>query len=486
MKKLIYKFALLAALLVLMNWIYGKFFFKDDLLKHSDEVELAWQVTNDSCVVVYTGESSNHTYSWKDKDQRKISDFIFDHFPGLRCGDMTKAASHAEVYYYLLENIPENAPVETVIVTMNIRSFGYDWIESDLENAIQKQLVLIKDYPPFFNRFRLAFKDYDIKTEQERSKARYYHLCNDKIVFPYPFNYSTSHEWDYAKAHEGVIDSEGNWNNTLTILACHYIKTYGFQIHENNPRIKDFDNIVKLAKERGWHLIFNLLAENVDRANELVGNDIIFLIKQNRDFLLNRYGNIENVTVVDNIGDVRNELFIDQNWTTEHYSEMGRRTIANHVAQAVSNYYPDIYVEKIAYDIPKNHYRIDLGFDSLTVCPAMPYGLTIKGRPADIDSNCEKVYISSRIWKEENSAASAIVMELYKNGAKTHFSNLPLNDMTDATGKWDFTTTVLPVDSTFFDADEFRIFLYNPADSPIHIKSLDVSFEYDEYARSVQ
>lgn len=484
MKKLIYKFALLAALLVLMNWIYGKFFFKDDLLKHSDEVELAWQVTNDSCVVVYTGESSNHTFSWKDKDQRKISDFIFDHFPGLKCGDMTKAASHAEVYYYLLENIPENAPVETVIVTMNIRSFGYDWIESNLETAIQKQLVLLKDYPPFFNRFKLAFKDYDIQTEQERSEARYYHLCNDKIVLPYPFKYSTSHEWDYAKAHEGVIDSEGNWNNTLTILACHYIKTYGFQIHENNPRIKDFDNIVKLAKERGWHLIFNLLAENVDRANELVGSDILYLIRQNRDFLLNRYGNIEDVTVVDNIGDVRNELFIDQNWTTEHYAEMGRRTIADHVAQAVSNYYPDIYVENIAYDIPKNHYRIDLGFDSLTVYSAMPYGLTIKGKPADIDSNCEKVYISSRLWKDENSALPAIVMELYKNGAKTHFNNLSLNDMTDAIGKWDFTTSVLPIDSTFFDADEFRIFLYNPTDSPIHIKSLDVSFEYDDYARA--
>lgn len=483
MKKLIYKFALLAALLVLMNWIYGKFFFKDDLLKHSDEVELAWQVTNDSCVVIYTGESSNHTYSWKDKDQRKISDFIFDHFPGLRCGDMTKAASHAEVYYYLLKNIPENAPVETVIVTMNIRSFGYDWIESDLETAIQKQLVLLKPYPPFYNRFKLAFKAYDIKTESERGDARGYHRRHDKLVFPYQFDFHNTADWDYAKAHQGVI-LDGKWNQPLTELACHYIKTYGFQIHENNPRIKDFDNIVKLAKERGWHLIFNLLAENVDRANELVGSDILYIIRQNRDYLLNRYGNIENVTVVDNIGDVRNGLYIDQNWTTEHYSEMGRRTVANHVAQAVSNYYPDIYVEKIAYDIPKNHYRIDLGFDSLTVCSAMPYGLTIKGRPADIDSNCEKVYISSRIWKEENSAASAIVMELYKNGVKTHFSNLPLNDMTDATGKWDFTTTVLPVDSTFFDADEFRIFLYNPADSPIHIKSLDVSFEYDEYARS--
>ena len=61
MKKLIYKFAILSLLLILMNWIYGKFLFKQDLLKHSDEVQLSWKITEDSCEIVYTGESSNHT-----------------------------------------------------------------------------------------------------------------------------------------------------------------------------------------------------------------------------------------------------------------------------------------------------------------------------------------------------------------------------------------------------------------------------------------
>jgi len=179
MKKLVYKFAMLAALLVLMNWIYGRFFFKNDLLKHSDEIQLSWKIVEDSCEVVYIGESSNIMYSWSDTDRRKISDFIFDHFPNLRCGDISKSAAHAEVYYYLLESIPEDSPVKTVIVTMNLRSFGYNWIESDLETPIQKQLVLLKDYLPLFNRFMLAFKAYDIKNKYERLAARIRHRKND-------------------------------------------------------------------------------------------------------------------------------------------------------------------------------------------------------------------------------------------------------------------------------------------------------------------
>lgn len=335
MKKLIYKFALLAALLVLMNWIYARFFFKDDLTKHSDEVELAWKVTEDSCVMVYTGESSNRTYSWSDNDRRKISDFIFEQFPGVKCGDMTKDASHAEVYYYLLENIPENAPVKTVIVTMNLRSFGYNWIESELETPIQKQLVLLKDYPPLFNRFKLAFKAYDIKTKEERRDAFVYHFKHDKIVFPYDFPYDNVTDWDKAMAQKGIKNDDGTRNQQLTELACNFIKVYGFQIHDNNPRVRDFDNIVKLAKERGWYLVFNLLAENTERAQELVGDDIVFLMRQNRDYLVKRYGNLENVIVVDNLEAIPDQYFIDRNWTTEHYFEPGRRIIANNVAEAI-------------------------------------------------------------------------------------------------------------------------------------------------------
>lgn len=335
MKKLIYKFALLAALLVLMNWIYGKFFYKADLLKHSDEVQLSWKVAEDSCVIVYTGESSNHTYSWNDKDQRKISDFIFDHFPDVRCGDMTKNASHGEVYYYLLKSIPEDSPVKTVIVTMNLRSFGYGWIESDLETPIQKQLVLLKDAPPLFNRFRLAFKDYEIVTNEERGERRMAHRHDDPLVFPYEFPYHTNYEWDYATNEKGILNEDGTRNKELSFLAITYIQNFGFQIHDDNPRLKDFDNIVELAHQRHWNLIFNLLAENVEQARELVGDDIVFLMRQNRDYLVNRYGNLENVTIVDNLEAVPDIYFRDRDWTTEHYTEQGRHIIADNVAKAL-------------------------------------------------------------------------------------------------------------------------------------------------------
>ena len=460
MKKLIYKFALLAILLVLMNWIYGKYFYKDDMLKHSDEVQLVWKVVADSCEVIYTGESSNHSFSWSDKDQRQISDFVFDHFPNLRCGDITKDASHGEVYYTLLENIPENAPVKTVIVTMNMRSFGYDWIESNLETAIQKQLVLLKDYPPLFDRFMLAFKAYDIKTEQERSEARYSHMCNDKIVFPYPFKYNTINEWDYAKAHEGVL-LNGEWNQPLTELACHYIKTYGFQRREDNPRIKDFDKIVELAHERGWNLVFNLMAENIDRANELVGKDILFLMRQNRDFLVEKYGNLENVTVVDNLGIVRNGLFLDKNWTTEHYAEKGRKAIANNVALAVKKYHPEKYVEISKED----------------------NSLIINGELSDVESDCEKVYISAYAMRTTDSSEPSIVMELLKDNNIISHKELIFIDLLGKADKWDYTTSVLPLDSTFFNADEYRIFINDP-EGDLKVKKLDVSFEYDDYARS--
>ncbi len=47
-----------------------------------------------------------------------------DLMPEVRCSDITQDAAHAEVYYYLLKNIPEHSQVKTVVVTMNLRSFG--------------------------------------------------------------------------------------------------------------------------------------------------------------------------------------------------------------------------------------------------------------------------------------------------------------------------------------------------------------------------
>jgi hypothetical protein len=49
--------------------------------------------------------------------------------------------------------------------------------------------------------------------------------------------------------------------------------------------------------------------------------------------------------VVDNLEAVDDEQFIDQNWTTEHYAEKGRRIIAANVAKALKSWYPTQFVD---------------------------------------------------------------------------------------------------------------------------------------------
>lgn len=335
MKKIVIPTILLIAILIAMNFIYRISFWERDLQEHSEEINMIREVANERPDILYLGESSNLTSRGDDVDQRKISDFIADYFPEKRVMDLTKPASHAGVYYAYLNNLPKDNGIETVIVTLNLRSFDAEWIYSALETSIQKSLVMLRENPPLVNRFLLSFKAYDIKTEAERGKQIRSYFRHHHLHFPYDFPYQTVQQWDVAQYEKGVCDSTGQRNETLSILACSYVKTYGFHIIEGeNPRLDQFDDIVKLARKRGWNLVFNLLAENAERAEELVGEELVFLMRQNRDFLVDRYTKM-GVLVVDNLEAVENEQFIDQDWTTEHYAEKGRKTIARNVAEAM-------------------------------------------------------------------------------------------------------------------------------------------------------
>ena len=334
MKRIILSLFVLAAGLVVMNWVYAKWFYPKDLITHSEMIKLSWKAAEDSLQIVYLGESSNKTYSWKDKDQRKISEMMAEGFPGKRCGDITKEAAHAEVYYYLLKNIPEGNCVETVVVTMNLRSFGPYWIYSTLETALQKQLVLMKGYPPLIGRALLAFKAYPIRSTSEWNQLADKEEKTVKLEFPYPFPFETAADWCYDFAVKGVKDAEGNRDQAMTELTSHFVKNYGFQIHDDNPRVKDFDRIVKLCEKRGWKLVFNLLAENIDKAEALVGPDLVFLMRENVKYLEARYEGM-GIEVVNNLELVRDPHFIDKNWPTEHYDEAGRKAIARQVIEDI-------------------------------------------------------------------------------------------------------------------------------------------------------
>ena len=460
-------------LLVAMNWVYTKWFFEKDLLEHSDIIELPRQVVADSCQVVYLGESSNNTYGYAESDHRKISAMVSAYFPKVRLGDMTKSASHAQTYYTMLKQVPKDAPVETVIVTMNLRSFDAGWIYSRLETALRKQIVLLQDYPPLMNRFLLAFKAYPIRSEEEWDAIARKHWKKDPLDFPYDFEWNNTHQWDSAMAWGGWHGFDGQRDQQLTELACHYIKSYAFQIRDDNPRIKDFDAIVDLCRERGWHLVFNLMAENVDKANELVGKDLLFLMKQNRDYLMQRYDTQEDVTVVNNLDLVRDVNFIDQDWTTEHYYGEGRRIIAHQVAQALRQYYPNEYQDLGLLQYEAGHYCFEGSEDVLNV--ERPYSQTLI-LPADsLQPDWGMVNIAVEMLQPDTLNGAQIVIEKDGEQGKTS-TYYDLGSQIQSIGKWEFATFALPIDSTFREAGQIKYFVYNPSTSSVRVRRFDISF----------
>ena len=473
MKKLLIRIGIVAVLLVAMNWVYSKWFFKKDLLAHSDIIELPWQVVADSCQVIYLGESSNNTYGYAESDHRKISHMVSAYFPKVRCGDLTKEASHAQTYYYMLKQIPKESTIETVIVTMNLRSFGAGWIYSRLETALRKQIVLLQDYPPLMNRFLLAFKAYPIRSEDEWDRLVRKHWEEDPLEFPYDFDWNTR-QWDAAMAWGGWMDPQGNRDEEMTVLACHYIKGYAFQIRDDNPRVKDFDAIVDLCRERGWNLVFNLMAENVDKANELVGKDLMFLMKRNRDYLMQRYDTQENVTVVDNLDLVRDINFIDQNWTTEHYYGEGRHIIARQVAQALRQYYPNDYQDFGPIQYETGHYCFEGSEDILNA--ERPYSQTLTLPTDNLHPDWGVVNIAIEMLQPDTLNDAQLAIE--RNGSEGNFGTTyyALSSQIHKIGQWDFATFALPIDSNIRESEQIKVFVYNPSTSPVKVRRLDISF----------
>ena len=472
MKKLLIRIGMVLVMLVVLNWVYSKWFFEKDLREHSDIVELSWQVTDDSCRIIYLGESSNSHYGDEESSHRKISDFTADYFPRVKMGDLTKEASHAQTYYYMLRHIPATSAVETVVVTMNLRSFGPLWIYSKLETPLRKQLVLLEDYPPLVNRFLLAFKAYPIKTEEEWNELVFEHWRNDTFSIP-NFAWRTNVDWDYGMYSYGWYDANGQRDWDVTALACHYIKTYAFEINDDNPRVKDFDAIVALCRERGWNLVFNLMAENVDKANELVGKDLMLLFRLNRDYLLKRYGNLEGVTVVNNLSLVRDVNFIDQDWTTEHYYEEGRRIVADHLAQALREFYPGDYHNPDSLKLDVGHYFLG---GTRILDEQQPYSMTLALTADSIHPNWGMVNVAFEIKQQDELSEPVLAVEKHSLSGEIAIDSYAVNKPVQENGTWDFATFALPIDTVFRSAQKIKLYVHNFSESEVQIRNLDVSF----------
>lgn len=342
--KIAIKIGLLVLMLFALNTIYTFTFFEKDLNLYSKEF-LDIKNSQSNTDIYYFGESSNITYKQDDSTQLSISELCNQFYPTLKVTNVNKYATHAGVYKYWLKQIEINKErPKAVIITINLRSFDATWIHSKLETQLQQSLVLGQFYPNIINRFLLSLQAFSNKTEAEREVDMLNDWKKTKIYFTNPFQYQTVRQWDDAMANGGHKNADGTWDTKKIELACHYIKAYAFNIDEKNPRIKDFDEISAFCLKNNLPLYLNLMAENIEYADSLVGKELVLLMRENRDFLKARYHK-NNCIVVDNLELVNGKHFIDQNWTTEHYNYKGRMLIAKNLATSLKQQFKTEYKE---------------------------------------------------------------------------------------------------------------------------------------------
>lgn len=320
---------MLIATLAAVNFLYQFTLYKADVKKIAP---CAYQCKHlpAGVDVLYFGESSNFTVDGDDSTQLYISELVNYFAPHLKLTTIDTPAVHAGIYKYWIKEMAENLP-KAIVVTMNLRSFDGAWIHSKLETPLIRSVRLLKPTPKIMNRFLLSVKNFEDKTVQERDTILEEEWRTKQLKFPYPFKYKTVREWDNAMANGGWLKADKSWDFDKIRLAAHYIKGFAFNIDEENPRIGDFDDIARWGQDKGVKVYFNLLAENVAQADSLVGKDLVFLMKNNRDYLVDRYTKMGAV-IIDNLELVGINDFLDKDWTTEHYNYKGRMSIAKNIA----------------------------------------------------------------------------------------------------------------------------------------------------------
>jgi hypothetical protein len=352
-------------------------------------------------------------------------------------------------------------------------------------------LVLLKKYPPLVNRLLLSFRGYDIKTTKERKEQYQHRWKNDPLNLSKPFPYKNVVEWDHGMAAKGIRNSEGKVDEILTALACNYIKTYGFQIDEaTNQRISDFDKIVALAKERNWKLVFNLMSENVERAQELVGDDLVYLMKQNRDLLVNRYHK-NGVLVVDNLEEVPDEEYIDRNWTTEHYAENGRRIIAKNVAVSMKSSMPKGSFTLARKTEFKNDCEGDIkwnqmpslslekafeGKQSSKILNGQPYSVTFEYPIKNLPDSVKNVQIEFQLFQSNLDHQAKLNIEIAGEQFPFLLNSANLSELSSNVVEWSKVhyEYTLPVD--FKKGDFIKVYVFNAAHTPIYIDEIRILF----------
>lgn len=497
-KYISYRILGLLVILLSTSIVYKSYFFEKDLIKHSDSIKLVREIDSKTDIL-YIGESSNKTTHSTDFDKRKISQFVSDFYPKLIVDDITKPATHAGIYKVFLKQIPKSNNIKTVIVTLNLRSFGWGWIESDLETALNKNMVLMEEGSPLYNRFRLGFKAYNNDGIKKRSEKVLRKWGTPIKSLENRIDYNSINQWERKVYAKGLENEFGEIDHEKTALAADFVKNFAFEIDTlTNPRIKDFDEIIEISKKRNWNIVFNLLAENTEKGKELLGENWTILMENNRKLLVN-YFTRKKVLVVDNLNSVTDSLFTDRGWPTEHYKEEGRQIIASNIAKALKEFHSDefkehVFISKEEAIANTNHYQHDMetkqywtnefltdekafsGKYSSKVNKETPFGPTLELPFNKLNSNFKNtITYSFQVLVSDTNYKSNLIIEIHNDNDYSTSLIKSLSSFKPGL-QWKKITHTFEIPKEYQNAKLVKVFLHNPTSTNVFMDDIHIAF----------
>jgi len=268
--------------------------------------------------VVYLGESSNTSFNpWTDTFGYSVSEFLQMYLPQNRVRGVSHDGYHVGLFSQMLGLMPEHwadSSRKTVVITVNMRSFGPSAMFNGNEASNQQEAIFYSHRMALLNRVFVSLHHYDSRDarEMERAKTQWFRTKDLRLNGGAGNHYGNTHgdgrmvskgeeffyhntvKWWLRDLQRQFAPVSGDADLARVMpMAEAYLKEFAFLLDEENPRVQALDAIVEKCKREQVNVVFVLLMPNYDHANRLFGEELTQLMDYNMDFLRKRFAGWE-------------------------------------------------------------------------------------------------------------------------------------------------------------------------------------------------
>jgi hypothetical protein len=349
-------------LFLALNWLYGQYLFKADIEKYAPiRPEIISSFAEGD--IVYFGESSNTSFNpWTDSFNNSIADFMQLALPNKNLKQISHESFHLGLFKDMLKLRKEARKNQTLIFTINTRTFGPSAIHSGTEGRNQQEALFYSDRWPLLTRIFLSFHFYDNRSENERNRLKQ--------------QYWRTHKPPVQLTKEVLNEKLENAPDKLKAMGHAFVNEFMFVIDEDNPRLKDLQKIIDYGKQNAVRVVFHILPESRGYAESLVGSQLLEIMDNNVLFL-EKFLQAEKAEYINNYKRSTYLDYTDQFYPTEHVNWQTRSAIAYSIAK-----YLDKTADKNRLKIKPNNFPNPAVKHPLADTLVRQYGLGPTLKPA--------------------------------------------------------------------------------------------------------